>query len=347
MKKIYFLLLLPFYCFAQLPGYYVYYNDIDFSQTGNALKEQLATLITETHVTELTYTPDVWTALKSADLDPENIQNVLLIYGYDDNDANTDNDRTRDKNLSCHTTSCNGLWVREHVFPRSLGNPNLEYTGPGSDAHHLRSIDSNMNSSRSNRRFADGSGHSTTLPGSMFYPGDEWKGDVARMMMYMYVRYNSRCEANVVGSGSSSYSTFFDMPNIFLEWNAEDPVSIYEMNRNNILEDMQGNRNPFIDNPYIATMIWNGPVAEDSWNTLNHEVFSVENIYAYPTLTTGIVHIQNAKEEYTYTVYNNLGQRINISVSQNTVNLTGNVAGMYYIEISNTKYFKTIKVILQ
>jgi len=347
MKKIFFLLLAPFFCFAQLPDYYPYYNNIDFSKTGNALKEQLATLITQTHVTQLTYTPDVWAALKSTDLDPENMQNVLLIYGYDDNDADTDNDRTRDKDLSCHTTSCNGLWVREHVFPRSLGNPNLEYAGPGSDAHHLRCIDSNMNSSRSNRRFADGSGQSATLPGTMFYPGDEWKGDVARMMMYMYVRYNSRCEANVVGSGSSSYSTFFDMPNIFLEWNTEDPVSIYEMNRNNILEDIQGNRNPFIDNPYIATMIWNGPSAEDTWGTLIQNIYAVENMYAYPTLTNGMVHLENLKEGYTINVYNYLGQRINTGINQNSVDLTGNVAGMYFIEISDTKYSKTIKVILQ
>jgi len=204
-----------------------------------------------------------------------------------------------------------------------------------------------MNSSRSNRRFADGSGQSATLPGTMFYPGDEWKGDVARMMMYMYVRYNSRCEANVVGSGSSSYSTFFDMPNIFLEWNTEDPVSIYEMNRNNILEDIQGNRNPFIDNPYIATMIWNGPSAEDTWGTLIQNVYAVENIYAYPTLTNGMVHLENLKEGNTINVYNYLGQRINTGINQNSVDLTGNVAGMYFIEISDTKYSKTIKVILQ
>lgn len=348
MKKILLLLALPLCGFAQdLPAYYTYYQDIDFTETGAALKEGLATLITETHTNELTYTPEVWTALKQADLDPDNPENVFLIYGYDDADSNPDNDRTRDKDYSCHTSSCDGLWVREHVFPRSLGNPNLEFEGPGADAHHLRSIDYNMNNSRSNRRFADGSGHATTLPGSLFYPGDEWRGDIARMMMYMYLRYGSQCEANVVGSGSSSYGTFGDMPNIFLEWNAEDPVSQYEMNRNTVLQNMQGNRNPFIDNPYLATMIWNGPAAQDTWGTLSVDNMAFEDVYAYPTLTTGIVHIQNATDTVSYTVYNSLGQRINALINSNNIDISGNAAGMYFIEMSDNTASKTLKLILQ
>ncbi len=59
------------------------------------------------------------------------------------------------------------------------------------------------------------------------------------------------------------------MPNIFLEWNEEDPVSEFERTRNNVLQSIQGNRNPFIDNPYLATRIWGGPQAPDTWNTLS------------------------------------------------------------------------------
>ena len=58
------------------------------------------------------------------------------------------------------------------------------------------------------------------------------------------------------------------MPDIFLEWNEEDPVSPFEKTRNNVLQDIQGNRNPFIDNPYLATLIWGGPQAPDSWNII-------------------------------------------------------------------------------
>jgi endonuclease I len=79
--------------------------------------------------------------------------------------------------------------------------------------------------------------------------------------MYMYVRYPSQSIATTVGAGSTTYSV--DMPNVFLDWNAADPVSQYELNRNNILNTIQGNRNPFIDNPYLATVIWNGPTAQN------------------------------------------------------------------------------------
>lgn len=343
-KKLLLGLFFPLSCLAQIPEYY---SSINFNETGDELKEQLTILVTETHTTELVYTPDVWNALKQADLDPENPENVLLIYGYNDSDTQLFNDRTRDKDLSCHTSSCTGKWVREHVFPRSLGDPNLEFEGPGSDAHHLRAIDSQMNNDRSNREFADGSGNASVLGNGYFYPGDEWKGDVARMIMYMYVRYQDQCLPIAVGVGSTEYSPFADMPDIFLEWNAEDPVSPYEMNRNTVLQSMQGNRNPFIDNPYLATIIWNGPQAQDMWGLLSSATYQASEIVVYPTLTTGIVNIANFDSpSYTVSVYNNLGQQVQFTTSGNTVDIGTNAKGMYHMVISEGTSSKTFKVIL-
>lgn len=337
------LLLLPFYCFSQIPAYY---NSIDFNQSGDNLKKQLATLITKTHVNDLVYTPDVWNALRRADVDPSNTNNVLLIYGYNDKDSDITNDRTRNKYSTCHTSSCDGLWVREHVYPRSLGNPNLEDKGPGSDAHHLRSIDYTMNNSRSNKRFAEGSGSAKTVSGNYFYPGDEWRGDVARMMMYMYVRYGTRCKATTVGVGNTSYSSLGDMPNIFLEWNVKDPVSQYEINRNKVLEEMQGNRNPFIDNPYLATKIWNGPDAENKWKSLSVKDQDATSIVLYPTITTDYVYIENKNNEvYNYVVYNSLGQQIESNNTENTIDFTKNAKGIYYINLQTNNRVKTFKVI--
>lgn len=342
MTKMLLLLLLPLYGFAQIPEYY---SSINFNLTGDALKDELAVLITETHTHELVYTPEVWTALKLGDLDPENSENVLLVYGYNDEDEDPDNDRTRDKDLSCHNTSCTGKWVREHVFPRSLGNPNLEYEGPGSDAHHLRSIDYYMNNSRSNKRFTDGSGNAAVIAGGYFYPGDEWKGDVARMMMYMYVRYQSQCLPIVVGSGSASYNE--DMPDIFLEWNAEDPVSEYEMNRNDVLNDMQGNRNPFIDNPYLATIIWDGPGAENTW-LLNSDNFTKTDLIVYPTVTTGSIYVDNANnEKYTYTIYNMVGQEVKSTAIDNKIEMEGNQSGIYILNINTGNKIKSFRILLK
>jgi len=84
------------------------------------------------------------------------------------------------------------------------------------------------------------------------------------MMMYMYLRYGNQCLPNNVGIGSTN-SVDNNMVNLFLEWNAEDPVSEYELERNDVVEDAQGNRNPFIDNPALATIIWGGAPAEDPW----------------------------------------------------------------------------------
>src|SRR5690625_6384874 len=66
------------------------------------------------------------------------------------------------------------------------------------------------------------------------------------------------------------------MPDIFLEWNAEDPVSDFERARNEIAYDLQGNRNPFIDNPALATKIWSGPQSEDTWGILEVQDYEEE-----------------------------------------------------------------------
>lgn len=346
MKKLLLLLIaMPFICVAQIPQYY---NTVDFTLSGNALKEQLATLIRNTHTTQLAYTPGVWDALKQTDLDPQNSNNVLLVYGYDDTDAAVSNDRTRSKDLSCHTSSCAGMWVREHVFARSLGSPNLGFEGPGSDAHHLRAIDNSMNGSRSNRKFVDDSGNAHTLPNDQFYPGDEWKGDIARMIMYMYVRYGNQCQPIYIGIGETSYSIDGDMMNTFLEWNQEDPVSLYELNRNNILQNLQGNRNPFIDNPYLATKIWNGPQANDNWGIMATETAELNSIFVYPTLTKGDIHVENTQNRtYTYTVYNTLGQQVPFSVTSTLVSIEKNTPGLYFLTLSDGKMHKTFKIIKQ
>lgn len=276
IKKILFftIYLITFYSFSQEQ----YYNDVDLTLTGVDLKDALATKITNTHTNFLTYTPDVWDASKVTDVNPDNAAEVLLIYGFEDgSDSTLDNDRERGINDNGGATT---NWNREHVFARSLGDPNLGDEGPGADAHHLRPADASRNSSRSNRKFGRGSGNSgfSTLDfhegndgpnTAAYYPGDEWKGDVARMMMYMYLRYGDQCIPTAVGVGSTEF-TPDDMIDLFLVWNVEDPVSDFEKTRNTYHEDTsnsaaQGNRNPFIDNPYLATRIWGGDSAEDLW----------------------------------------------------------------------------------
>ncbi|SNR15728.1 endonuclease [Tenacibaculum jejuense] len=261
-----------------------YYNDVDLNLTGTSLRDALAVKIINTHTNALDYTPGIWEASRATDVNPLNSSEVLLIYGYS---ASGTTSRTRGIN---NNGGSNGEWNREHVFANSLGNPDLDASGtngpPYADAHNLRPSDTQVNSSRGNKRFATGSGNSGAVTNG-WYPGDEWKGDVARIIMYMYLRYGDQCKPTQVGVGNSS-GTPDDMIDLFLQWNAEDPVSDVEKQRNTFHENTsntyaQGNRNPFIDNPRLATRIWGGPNAEDIWG-----IYSSSDTEA-PTVPTNLM----------------------------------------------------------
>lgn len=286
-----FFLFLSLHFVAQIPAYY---NGVNLTLTGIPLKNELSQKIISTHTNQLSYN-DLWTVLQQTDLDPTNSSKVLLIYGYNDGDGNASTDRTR---IKTNYGGNNGQWNREHTYAKSLGTPDLGTSGPGADAHHIRSCDVQTNNSRGSKKFAAGSGNSGTV-GSNWYPGNEWKGDVARMIMYMYLRYSTQCAPNNVGVGTS-VAIDPAMIDLFLQWNSEDDVSQYEINRNNILETTQGNRNPFIDNPYLATIIWGGTPATDYWNMNSTEEYSsgkdAFRVYPVPSLD-GSVHIY-FKEAY-------------------------------------------------
>jgi endonuclease I/chitodextrinase len=317
--------------YAQIPSYY---NDVNLSQSGTNLKDDLATKIISTHTTFLSYTPGVWDALEQSDVDPTDNSKVLLIYGYDDTDGVFKTDRSRNKTMHGGFT---GDWNREHVYPKSLGNPDLGTSGPGSDAHSLRPCDFQMNSSRNNRKFGTGSGNSIINPQGDFYPGDEWKGDVARMMMYMYLRYGSRCLPSNVGVGNPMASDV-NMIDLFLQWNVEDPVNAFEEQRNNVLVGIQGNRNPFVDNPAFATQIWGGPQAEDKFNLGNDtEAPTIpQSLVASNTTTSATTLNWAASSDNTavtsYEVFQN-GVLIG-----NTPNTTYNASGL----TGNTSYTFTV-----
>ena len=287
-----------------------YYNNVDLTLVGLQLKDALATKIISTHTNFLSYS-DVWVACKNTDINPENSNEVVLVYGWEEGrDQDDTNDRTRDITRQDNGSNGNFVWNREHVYPKSLGEPNLETSGPGADAHHLRSADRTTNTSRSNKKFAEGSGNSGSVSNG-WYPGDEWKGDVARMMMYMYLRYGDRCAPNNVGDGSTDM-TEDNMIDLFLDWNVQDPVTQFEKDRNTYHENTsnssgQGNRNPFIDNPYLATRIWGGDSAEDVWG-----IYTSSDSEA-PTQPTNVI----ANNQTTTTI------DLNWSASDDNVEVTG------------------------
>ncbi|MDD3003511.1 endonuclease [Flavobacterium sp.] len=292
IKYLFLFLLNSFLLVAQQGAPASYYTGMNWNQSATNLKNALATKIATTHTNFLSYA-EIWNATKITDLDPSNSNNVLLLYGWENGtDSDVTNDISRNKNSNGGN---NGQWNREHVYAKGLGTPELNDGGSsdaGEDAHHIRSSDVQRNNSRGSLRFANGSGNSGPVIGG-WYPGDQWKGDVARMMMYMYLRYGSQCLPKNVGViGATTVNSDTNMIQLFLQWNAEDPVSAYEDARNtyhgSTATYAQRNRNPFIDNPYLATVIWGGPIAENRWPTvyLSTPTFDLNaNLTVYPNPT--------------------------------------------------------------
>ena len=233
--------------------------------TGYRLKEALHEIIDE-H-TELSYTPECWEALKRTDQDEDNPNNVMAFYtrksipkADQDNGSNNPD-----------------AWNREHVWAKSHGNFGTS-KGAGTDIHALRAADRSVNSERAAKDYDGGDYLSGSEPredcplcretSNSFEPPSEAKGDVARMIFYMAVRYNGDSNSNglflnVVDSvGTPFGSSTTDNGEIsklstLKEWHNDDPVSDEERRRSNIVYDIQKNRNPFIDYPeWVESIFW-------------------------------------------------------------------------------------------
>ncbi|RBP95913.1 endonuclease I [Cytobacillus firmus] len=224
------------------------YYDAANGKTGEALKTALHTIIDD-H-TEISYS-NVWEALRETDEDPGNPNNVILLY------------TGRSQGKFINGSGVND-WNREHVWAKSHGDFGT-VMGAGTDLHHLRPTDASVNSSRGNLDFDDGGTQHSEALGN-YYDSDSWeprdevKGDVARMLFYMAVRYEGDSGEvdlelnNLVNNGSAPYH---GKMSVLLEWHKEDPVDDNERRRNEIIySDYQHNRNPFIDYPEWASAIW-------------------------------------------------------------------------------------------
>ncbi|MFE9006192.1 endonuclease I family protein [Streptomyces sp. NPDC007875] len=224
-----------------------YYQDA-MGKSGPELKAALHTIISDQ--TKVSY-DEVWDALKSTDEDPDNPSNVILLYSG----------RSQSKDASGGNPDD---WNREHVWAKSHGDFGTA-TGPGTDLHHLRPTNVTVNSIRGNKDFDNGGQDVPDAPGNRtdddsFEPRDQVKGDVARMILYMAVRYDgddgfADLEPNDnVDNGSAPH---IGRLSVLKEWSAEDPPDAFEENRNQVIYDsFQHNRNPFIDHPEWVDSIW-------------------------------------------------------------------------------------------
>ena len=218
-----------------------YYRDA-LGKTGPELKAALHGIFSNSDTLSYDQAED---AIKVTDQDPNDPGSVVLLY-------------------SGRPEAAEGGWNREHVWAKSHGDFGTA-PGPGTDVHHLRPTDQRVNSERGNKDFDAGGSEVDGAPGNFtdddsWEPRDQVKGDVARMVLYMAVRYEGDdafpdLEPNdEVGNGKQP---FHGRLSVLKQWSAQDPPDEFEQHRNQVIFDQfQHNRNPFVDHPEWVDELW-------------------------------------------------------------------------------------------
>ncbi len=326
-------------------GYYDSLNGL----SGNALKQALQDIIANPTVVQAQNYGDVYDILKDADQNPANSGQVWLIY--------TEQPRSK---IDIQTgNSIVGKWNREHIYCQSRGgfsdgtssfpdgiNTWLP-TGPNdilsghADAHHIRAVDGQENSSRNNRNYG------TDYNGPSGSTSNAWKGDVARALFYMAVRYNG---LNVVnGDPAESPDGFIGDLTSLLNWNTLDPADDFEMNRNNIIYNWQKNRNPFIDMPNLASYIFGTNVGQPWSNTLSiaEKDFDLQ-VKMYPNPATNFISIDGLLKEANIEIFDSIGEKVYVNNFTANEKLNFNLSsGIYLVKIVSENKSTVKKLIVE
>lgn len=349
--KFYFIAILFLFAnnsFSQIPnGYY----DLAEGLTGDELKTALHNII-KGH-TEFSYTSsstDVWDILKKTDKDPDNANNVILLYsGWSVNAGQEYN-------------SGSG-WSREHVWAKSHGDFGTS-PAAGTDVHHLRPADVSVNSARNNKDFdmggnqyIDGDGETQCyVDNDSWQPRDEVKGDVARMIFYMAVRYEGGIndpDLELVEAVNSVNLTqegkgYHGKLSVLMNWHKEDPVSEFERNRNDVIYSYQNNRNPFIDHPEYVEEIWTNP--NPNANTEDNKKLKLE---IFPNPASNFIKIGlpewNLINKSEVFIYNCLGKKVlqrNVESAELNFNISHLSVGIYFVKLKSKDKIYQSKIII-
>ena len=227
-----------------------YYSGIDFNDEGG-MNGSLRTSLTSLIIPKAFYTYSgksgecLANILQEADEDPNNHNNMIYLY-------------TRDSVAKNPANS----WNREHCWPQSRSNGNWGESKGGTDILHLRPTYGSTNSSRGNKPYGDNNKSGAKTYNGMLYgytegsqyfePLDQVKGDVARIIMYVWTAYTG-----YPGYNSLNILNVFESYDTLLRWHTMDKPDVLEGNRNDCsLTSKQKNRNPFVDHPELAWKIF-------------------------------------------------------------------------------------------
>lgn len=370
MKKIslFIVMLMATIAIAQAPAnYYTAANGF----SGYALKTKLKTIITTGH-NDQGY-QSLWTAYATSDRDNgigfENDNTIVDMYSEKPSEADPYNYTLGIK--QCGSYAVEGdCYNREHLVPQAYFN---EASPMKNDAFHVVPSDGKVNGIRDNYPFGVVNivpQHLTTLNGSkrganlnsgysagytatVFEPIDEFKGDIARSLLYFATRYENSMvafynaatiQSKDMFDGSADHVFSPTFMNILLTWNQQDPVSIKETKRNNALYAYQGNRNPYIDNNAYVTAIWGLPLETPRFEAL-------QSVVVYPNpVNDNLLNIRTDSNVTTIQLININGQLVqNIEkpiAVEGLYQIQNLSSGFYFLKISDENQSVIKKIIV-
>jgi endonuclease I len=333
-----------------------YYDSLE-GLSGNALKQAVQDIIAAPTVRLHSYA-DIWDIIRNADQNPENSNQIWDMY-LEIPMAKLDQQTT---------SSIVGKWNREHIFCQSRGGFEVanDDTADGigvwnstsaasvvdgvSDAHHIRAENGQENTSRNNKNY--GTVNSATVYAGPSGTQGSWRGDVARALFYMAVRFDG---LNVVNGDPSEYlpSTSIASGNIgdlatLLVWNHSDPRDDFEMNRNNYIYTWQMNRNPFIDYPLLVDYIFGANFGQPWSSSLSIQNPIENKVAVYPNPTTDYIIVAGLEGNSKVEIYTITGQMVQSQNFENEIRINIDLnAGMYLVKVSNGFQSTTKKIIVK
>jgi endonuclease I len=228
----------------------------------------------------------------------------------------------------------------EHLWPKTYFN---DATPMANDLHHIVPTDGWVNNKRGSLPFGETNNNSYTsqngskvassnsyagYSGSVFEPIDSFKGDIARAMFYMSTRYQGEDNSWTNWPMANKAVLTSEAVAMLRQWHANDPVSQKEITRNNAVQAIQGNRNPFIDYPQFVECIW----GTNDCTPLNLENYAALDFSILPNPAQNYLQINLPQRvnNVDITLYNVLGEKVKQSKNLR-LDIKDFTPGLYFI----------------
>jgi len=359
MRELFLILTISLFVFRGVgqipPGYY----NTAAGLSGYSLKTALSTIITNGH-SDQGY-GSLYSGYMTADADNFYDNDGSVLDMYSENPNGVDTYFYTHNNRKCgNYNSEDDCYNREHLMPQSVFN---SASPMKNDIHFVVPSDGYVNGQRSNLPFGEVTSTTwTSINGSkkgpcsfpgysnlVFEPIDEFKGDIARCMLYFATRYESQVTSwswgPLNGTSTQVYNQWF--VNLLVKWHLQDTVNQREIVRNNASYTYQGNRNPYIDHPEWVTQIWTSTLPNVS---VSENRLANLSIFPNPTANQS-VQITNDFPIDAVSIFTLLGKEVSgytkENNSVNSINISGLPSGVLMLKITSRENTVVKKLVVQ